>query len=95
MAAPFLIGLLLAAAAQQVTVEALGEERFRLTIIVRADDVRAQFIGQVRLMQEAERRCGGRGRALPGGTLEVNEVSGRRGRISLSETYRCAASAEG
>jgi hypothetical protein len=91
MAATLLSALLLAAAAApNVTVEALGETRFRFTTVYPENAgyeviMRAQF----RLMEQAERTCRGRGRAVSEGSLRVDPAPGQRGRLALSEVYNC------
>jgi hypothetical protein len=87
-----LTALLLVAAAPNVTVETLGETRFRVTTVYATSGgpeliARAQF----RLMEEAERVCRGRGRAVSEGSLEIHPAPDRPGRTALSEVYNCIA----
>lgn len=73
---------------RNLVVEDLGEGRYRLTITYpggSSPEVHARM--QIRLMEHAQRLCGGRGRARSEGFLEANEAP--RGRLALSETYRC------
>lgn len=93
MAATALAALLLAAAAQNVTVETLGENRFRLMIVYAGSSAEAHARAQLRLIEEAERLCLGRGRPVSEGSLEANQAPGRRGRIALSAIYSCGSAA--
>jgi hypothetical protein len=73
---------------RNLTVEELGEGRYRLTITYpggSSPEVHAHMV--IRLMEHAERLCSGRGRAVSDGSLEANEAP--RGRLALSETYSC------
>ncbi|HYI49269.1 MAG TPA: hypothetical protein VEX35_12480 [Allosphingosinicella sp.] len=86
--------MLAAAAAPNVTVEALGETRFRFTTVY-ADNGDYQVImrAQLRLTAEARRICRGRGRAVSEGSVRADQAPGRPGRIALSEIYNCIAPA--
>jgi hypothetical protein len=84
--------LLAAAAPPHVTVEALGETRFRFTTVYPENAgyevvMRAQF----RLTEQAGRTCRGPGRAVSEGALRLDQVPGQRGRVALSEIYNCVA----
>lgn len=93
MAATLLSALLLAAApAPNVTVETLGETRFRVTTVYAGSrDPEVIMRAQLRLIEEAGRVCQGRGRgrAVSEGSLEINPAPGRPGRTALSEVYNC------
>jgi hypothetical protein len=84
--------LLAAAAAPNVTVEALGETRFRFTTVYSehgGPDVITRAL--LRLMEQARRTCRGRGRAVSEGSLRLDPAPGQRGRLALSEIYNCIA----
>jgi hypothetical protein len=83
---------LLLAAAPNMTVETLGETRFRVTIVL-ASNARPAVtaLALFRLMEEAARLCRGHGRAASEGSLQIDQVAGRPDRTSLSEIYNCIA----
>jgi hypothetical protein len=95
MAATLLSALLLAAAApSNVTVEALGETRFRFTTVyARNGGPEAIMQAQFRLMEQAERTCRGRGRAVSEGSLRLDPAPGRPNGLAISEIYNCVAPA--
>ena len=73
---------------RNMIVEELDDGRFRFTVTYSArasPAVHARM--QLRLMEQAERQCRGRGRAVSAGALEANQAPG--GRIALSEIYSC------
>jgi hypothetical protein len=86
--------LLAAAAAPNVTVEALGETRFRFTTVyAESSGYQAIMRAQSRLTEQARHVCRGRGRAVSEGALRVDQAPGQPGRIALSEIYNCIAPA--
>ena len=90
MAAPALVALLaLSAAAPDVTVEPQADGRLRLTIVFANTNPEMYARAMLRLQAEAARQCRGRGRPVSVGAMEVNPVRERRGRLALTETYRC------
>jgi hypothetical protein len=82
-----LIGLLVGAAAPNITSETLPDNRVRITITVPTDSTDAQIEALVRLDQLAARLC--HRRAVSEGGLVVNQVPGRSDRITISAIYRC------
>jgi hypothetical protein len=95
MAATLLSALLLAAApASNVTVETLGESRYRFTTVY-PENAGLEVImrAQLRLTKQAGRTCRGRGRAVSEGSLRLDPAPGQRGRLALSEIYNCVAPA--
>ncbi len=93
MAASVLSALLLAAAgAPNVTVEALGETRFRLTTVyAESAGYEVTVRAQLRLVEAARRACRGRGRAVSEGSLRLDQAPGRPNQVALSEIYNCIA----
>lgn len=53
--------LLIAAAAAEPTVETLGPDRYRLTVVFSGGDAEGHMRAQLRLAREARRLCRGRG----------------------------------
>jgi hypothetical protein len=86
---------LLVALPSPVTVQSLADERFRLTVIVRGSDPSSSTNALLALLAAAEHECRGRGRAVGGDPLELNEIpktdaaARKRGRLSLSGEWRC------
>jgi hypothetical protein len=93
MPASFLIGLLLASGpAPDVAVAPQPGGRLRLTALANSDSPESLARAMIGLREEAARQCHGRGRPVSEGTLEANQVPGRRGRLALSEIYSCVPS---
>ena len=93
MAATLLSALLLAAAAApDVTVQALGETQFWFTTVYAENaDYPVVMRAQARLIEEARRACRGRGRPVSEGALRLDQAPGQPSRVALSEIYNCVA----
>ena len=73
---PVVLALLMLAAAgsRNLTVEDLGNDRYRLTVVYGGGSPEVHARMQLRLMRGAERLCRGRGRPTLIGGLELNEA---------------------
>lgn len=84
--------------AATVAVQPTQDGGFRLSLLYGGGDPMAHAEAQMQLASAAKRVCRGRGDAVSAGSLELNEVpktdpARKRGRLSLSEVWRCVPKA--